>query len=137
MNPKLNPVDVAASAILRENLEARRKSQTVRFRVRLAEVADTDMPMFVAYALQVLHPSLWSLVEDLRVADSRLADAKGVRITEQLTFYRTSLIKSVISAMLFREPEEPFSVSLLEVMAEVWQRANPTDPENPLAISRL
>lgn len=128
----LTITDRAANATLTDRLESRRKAQVVLFQDRLAKLAETDTEAFITYALYVLPPQFWTLVDDLKQADVRLSKRMGVRLTDQLGFFRDSLVRSIISAMLYREPLEAYPVKLLEVMSDIWRTLNPLDKDNPL-----
>lgn len=134
----LTPANRAASAILTDRLESRRKAQRVLFQARLADIADVDTELFATYALYVLPPQLWTLVEDLKRTEDRLSEKKiGVRLTDQLEYLHSSLIKSIISAMIFRESGDEYPVKLLEVMTDAWRQIYGVDSDNPLETGSL
>ncbi len=128
----LTILDRAANATLVDRLDSRRKAQVVLFQDRLTKLAETDTEAFITYALYVLPPQFWTLVDDLKQVDDRLNKRMGVRLADQLKFFRDSLINSIISAMLYREPLESYPVKLLEVMSDIWRTMNPLDKDNPL-----
>ena len=132
----LTIADRSANATLIARLEARRKAQVVLFQDRLIKLAESDTEAFIAYALYVLPPQFWTLVEDLKQAEIRLSKRNGLRLTGQLDFFRGSLVRSIISAMIYREPSESYPVKLLEVMSDIWRTLNPLDKDNPLETIR-
>ena len=113
---KFSAETLACSRDLVKNLETQRQHQYVVFRDTLTKVAGNDIELFCSYCLHVLPPQLWTLIEDLERTEERLKKTNSKRLQEQLTYFQASLIKSIISTMLYREKGESWNVKLLEVM---------------------
>ena len=113
---KFSAQTLACSRDLVRSLEVQRQHQSVLFRDTLTRAAGDDLEIFSSYCLHVLPPQLWTLVEDLERTEERLQKTDFIRLTEQLKFFKKSVIKSLISAMLHREKGESWNVKLLEIM---------------------
>ena len=113
---KFSAQTLACSRDLIKTLETQRQHQYVLFRDTLTKAAGDDIELFCSYCLHVLPPQLWTLIEDLERTEERLQKTDSIRLTEQLRYFKKSVIKSLVSAMLYREKGESWNVKLLEVM---------------------
>lgn len=114
---KFSAQTLACSRDLVRILETQRQHQYVFFRDTLTKAAEEDINLFCSYCLHVLPPQLWTLIEDLERTEERLQKTNSVRLAEQLKYFKKSVIKSLVSAMLYREKGESWNVKLLEVMS--------------------
>ena len=113
---KFSAQTLACSRDLAKTLETQRQHQYVLFRETLTKAAEDDIEVFCSYCLHVLPPQLWTLVEDLERTEERAQKTNSIRLVNQLAYFEASLIKSLISAILYREKGESWNVKLLEVM---------------------
>lgn len=114
---KFSAQTLACSRDLIKILETQRQHQYLLFRDTLTKAAEVDIELFCSYCLHVLPPQLWTLIEDLERTEERLQKTDSIRLAEQLSYFKTSVIKSLISAMLYREKGESWNVKLLEVVS--------------------
>ena len=113
---KVSAKILACSTDLVKNLETQRQYQYVIFRDNLTKAAGDDIELFCSYCLHVLPPQLWTLIEDMERTNERLEKTASKKLQTQLVYFQASLIKSLVSAMLYREKGESWNVKLLEVM---------------------
>ena len=114
---KFSSQTLACSKDLTKKLEVQRQQQFVQFRDTLTNSAEGDFEAFCSICLHVLPPQFWILVEDLERTEERIEKTHSVRLIDQLMYFRVSVVKSLISAMLYREKGESYGVKLLEVIA--------------------
>ena len=113
---KFSAQTLACSRDLVRKLEVQRQHQYVLFRGSLTQVAEDDIEVFCSYCLYVLPPQLWTLIEDLERTEERLQKTDSIRLAAQLRYFKKAVIKSLVSAMLYREKGESWNVKLLEVL---------------------
>lgn len=113
---KFSAQTLACSTDLVKILETQRQHQYVLFRDTLTKAAGDDIEFFCSCCLHVLPPQLWTLIEDLERTEERIKKTDSIRLEEQLSYFKKSVIKSLVSAMLYREKGESWNVKLLEVM---------------------
>jgi hypothetical protein len=113
---KFSAQTLACSTNLVKSLEVQRQLQYVLFRDTLTKAAGGDLEVFCSYCLHVLPPQLWTLIEDLERTEERLQKTDSIRLSGQLRYFKKSVIKSLVSAMLYREKGESWNTKLLEVM---------------------
>ena len=116
---KFSATALACSRDLVGVFETQRQHQYILFRDTLTKVAGDDLEIFCSYCLHVLPPQLWTLIEDLERTEERLQKTDHIRLTEQLRYFKKSVIKSLVSAMLYRDKGESWNVKLLEVMGTI------------------
>jgi hypothetical protein len=114
---KFSAQTLAHSHNLVKNIEVQRQRQYVLFQDNLIKAAGDDLELFCSYCLYVLPTQLWTLIEDLERTEERLQKTDSIRLTEQLKYFKKSVIKSLVSAMLYRKKGESWNVKLLEVIS--------------------
>jgi hypothetical protein len=104
--------------IVEQEVEDKRRSQVVQFRKTLVNLATSDLSRFCAYSRYVLDPaSHWSLIEDLENAEKVITETKSKRRRDQVEFFKSALIKTLVQAMTARNERESFNVKLLEILS--------------------